>query len=162
MRPTGHDLGAVSAVGENERGSMCGRPAPMIGAKMPARLSSPVLIGRVAELAAVDDALDRAEGGSPVVILIGGEAGIGKSRLVAEVAERARRRGDLVLEGGCVSIGSEEGLPFAPIAEALRGWLHSSDRGPLEAVIDPSTRELGRLVPEVLGADGEAALAATP
>ena len=133
----------------------------MIGAEMPARLSSPVLIGRVAEMAAMDDALERAEGGAPVVVLIGGEAGIGKSRLSAEVADGARRRGDLVLEGGCVSIGAEEGLPFAPIADALRGWLRSPGRAPLEAVIDPATRDLGRLVPELLTGDS-AVLAATP
>ncbi|HET9084348.1 MAG TPA: AAA family ATPase [Candidatus Limnocylindrales bacterium] len=129
---------------------------------MPARLSSPILIGRVAEMAALENALDRAEAGSPVVVLVGGEAGIGKSRLVAEVADRARRRGELVLEGGCVSIGSEEGLPFAPIADALRGWLRSPDRGPLEAVIDPATRELGRLVPELIAGESDAVLAATP
>jgi len=134
----------------------------MIGAKMPARLSSPILIGREAELVALEDALERAENGSAVVVLIGGEAGIGKSRLVAELADRARRRGDLVLEGGCVSIGAEEGLPFAPIAEALRGWLRSPDRAPLDPIIDPATRELGRLVPEVLAGDAETALAATP
>ena len=94
----------------------------MIDTEMPVRLSSPVLIGRVAEMAALQSALERAEAGAPVVALVGGEAGIGKSRIVAEVADRARQRGDLVLHGGCVSIGSEEGLPFAPIAEALRGW----------------------------------------
>ena len=134
----------------------------MIDAEMPARLSSPVLIGRVAEMAALDDALERAEDGSPVVVLIGGEAGIGKSRLIAEVAGRARQRGDFVLEGGCVSIGAEDGLPFAPIAEALRGWLRVADRGSVDAVVDPATRELGRLVPELVTGDSQGALAATP
>jgi DNA-binding CsgD family transcriptional regulator len=134
----------------------------MIDVEMPARLSSPTLIGRVAEMAALDNALERAEAGAPVLVLVGGEAGIGKTRVVAEVADRARRRGDLVLAGGCISIGAEEGLPFAPIAEALRGWLRSVDRGRLEAVVDPATRELGRLVPELVAGDSEAVLAATP
>ena len=134
----------------------------MIGAAMPARLSSPVLIGRAAEMAALDEALGRAERGSPVVVLVGGEAGIGKSRLTAEAAARARTRGDLVLEGGCASLGSGEGLPFAPIAEALRGWLRSASRDLVEAIIDPTTRELGRLVPELLGDGRDAALPDVP
>ena len=134
----------------------------MIDTEMPVRLSSPVLIGRVAEMAALQSALERAEAGAPVVALVGGEAGIGKSRIVAEVADRARQRGDLVLHGGCVSIGSEEGLPFAPIAEALRGWFRSADEGRVAVVIDNATRELGRLVPELVTRDAEPELPATP
>ena len=115
----------------------------MIGREMSARLSSPILIGRVPEMATLEEALGRAEDGAPVVVLVGGEAGIGKSRLVRELADRARERGDLVLEGGCVSLGSDEGLPFAPIAEALRGLVRTSDRAVLDGLIDPATRELG-------------------
>jgi DNA-binding CsgD family transcriptional regulator/tetratricopeptide (TPR) repeat protein len=134
----------------------------MIGAEMPARLSSPVLIGRGPETAMLLEALTRAEAGSPVMVLIGGEAGIGKSRLVAELAAHARGRGDLVLEGGCASLGSGEGLPFGPIAEALRGLLRSSDRALLDEVIDPTTRELGRLIPDFLGNDGDGFLQVAP
>jgi DNA-binding CsgD family transcriptional regulator len=134
----------------------------MIGAEMPARLSSPVLIGRLPEMAMLHEALDRAEAGSPVVVLVGGEAGIGKSRLVAELAAHARARGDLVLEGACASLGSGEGLPFGPIAEALRGLLRSSDRAVLDDVIDPTTRELGRLIPDFLWNDGDGFLQVAP
>ena len=101
-------------------------------------------------MATLEEALGRAEDGEPVVVLVGGEAGIGKSRLVRELADRARERGDLVLEGGCVSLGSDEGLPFAPIAEALRGLARISNREILDGLIDPATRELARLVPELL------------
>ena len=62
----------------------------------------------------------RGRAGDAVVVLVGGDAGIGKTRLVAEAAGVARESGSLVLEGGCVSLGSGEGLPFAPIVEALR------------------------------------------
>jgi DNA-binding CsgD family transcriptional regulator/tetratricopeptide (TPR) repeat protein len=134
----------------------------MIGAEMPARLSSPVLIGRLPEMAMLHEALARVEAGSPVVVLIGGEAGIGKSRLVAELAAHARARGDLVLEGACASLGSGEGLPFGPIAEALRGLLRSSDRALLDDVIDPTTRELGRLIPDFLWNDGDGFLQVAP
>jgi predicted ATP-dependent serine protease len=62
----------------------------MIGAEMSARLSSPVLIGRLPEMATLGDALDRSDAGMPAVVLVGGEAGIGKSRIVAELVDRAR------------------------------------------------------------------------
>jgi DNA-binding CsgD family transcriptional regulator/tetratricopeptide (TPR) repeat protein len=126
----------------------------MIGAEMPARLSSPVLIGREPQMDSLIDALGRAEAASPTVVLLGGEAGIGKSRLAAELALHARERNGLVLEGGCASLGSGEGLPFAPIAEALRDLLRSGDRALIDDVIDPTTRELGRLVPDLLRPDG--------
>jgi len=127
----------------------------MIDREMSARLSSPILIGRRPEMAALETAFERAAGGSPTIMLVGGEAGIGKSRLVRELAERALARGGLVLDGGCVSLGSEEGLPFAPIAEALRGLLRLPDQTVLAGLIDPATRELGRLVPELVAGGAE-------
>jgi DNA-binding CsgD family transcriptional regulator/tetratricopeptide (TPR) repeat protein len=128
----------------------------MIRPEMSARLSSPILIGRMPEMGALEAAFGRAAAGSPAVVLVGGEAGIGKSRLVQEFADRARDAGGLVLDGGCVSLGSEEGLPFAPIAEALRGLLRTADASVLAGVIDPATRELGRLVPELVAGGTEA------
>jgi DNA-binding CsgD family transcriptional regulator/tetratricopeptide (TPR) repeat protein len=125
----------------------------MIGPTMPARLSSPVLIGRVPEMATLRHALARAGEGEPVVILVGGEAGIGKTRLVLELADQARTQGGVVLEGNCVNLGSDEGLPFAPVAEALRGLVRDGERSALAGLIDPATQELARLVPELL-ADG--------
>ncbi len=123
------------------------------------RVSSPQFIGREAELARLDDALDRAIGGTAGTVLVGGDAGIGKSRLVAEFTAHARRKGALVLEGGCVSLGDGGGLPFAPIVEALRrlpailakGAI--AELGSIDDLRSPATAELGRLVPE-LGSSG--------
>lgn len=133
----------------------------MIGAEMSARLSSPVLIGRLPEMATLSDALSQALAGSPGVVIVGGEAGIGKTRLVEELAARAREGGGLVLEGGCISIGSDDGLPYGPIAEALRTLARTTDRSELDELMDASTRELGRLVPDLL-ADGVDSLADAP
>src|SRR4051812_49042344 len=119
----------------------------MIGADMTARVSSPLFVGRADELATLVAALERAERGSAGLVLVAGEAGIGKSRLVAEVAGQARGGGGLVLEGGCISLGSDDGLPFGPIAEALRGFVRRAEPGLLQALLDPATGELGRLVP---------------
>ena len=61
-------------------------------------MSSPVLVGRSGELSALDSALAEAGHGGPSAIMIGGEAGVGKSRLVSEFAERSRGAG--VRSGG--------------------------------------------------------------
>ena len=84
-----------------------------------ARISCPEFIGRGAESAV----LDQAPPGT--TILIGGEAGIGKSRLTAEFCRRAAARDALVLTGGCVPFGRSP-LPFTPVVEALRGFTRTA------------------------------------
>src|SRR5688500_11890482 len=73
-----------------------------------AAMASPVataeLIGRALELDALDEALSRATDGSPEIVIVAGEAGIGKSRLIVEFADRARARGALVLHGACLDL----------------------------------------------------------
>ncbi|NEB06419.1 AAA family ATPase, partial [Streptomyces sp. SID13726] len=83
------------------------------------RSVSPVFVGRADELAVLTDALARAAGGEPQAMLIGGEAGVGKTRLTEEFLCESARRGAVVAVGGCVEIGAE-GLPFAPFSTALR------------------------------------------
>lgn len=100
----------------------------MIG-RMPGTLSSPILVGRASELAALTDALRRTTDGAPAIVLLGGDAGLGKSRLVAEFAERARSSGARVLVGGCLDLGGE-GLPYGPFLEALRAL--AAELGPPE------------------------------
>src|SRR5258708_4032534 len=84
------------------------------------RTASPVLVGRAEQLAVLDAALAPARREGPSVVLIGGEAGVGKSRLVSEFTARARGAGARVLTGGCVELGTD-GLPFAPVTAGLRG-----------------------------------------
>ena len=101
------------------------------------------LIGRSEDLAALDAALEQARGGDPVVVLIAGEAGMGKTRLVQEFCERAYAQGARVLTGACVDLG-ESALPYAAVADALRAV-------PPEAYLElPGAvrRELAALIPE--------------
>src|SRR6476661_8837941 len=86
---------------------------------MAGTISSPRLVGRAGELAALDDALRRATDGEPGFVLIGGDAGLGKTRLVTEFGAKARASGARVLTGTCLDIGGE-GLPYGPFLEALR------------------------------------------
>ena len=85
---------------------------------MPRRASDAPLVGRTAELAALDEALHAAADGSPGVVLIAGEAGIGKSRLAAEAASRALADGWQVLSGGCLDL-AEGSVPYLPLVDAL-------------------------------------------
>ena len=94
------------------------------------------LFGRDRELAEADLALTAATTGTPRALLIGGDAGIGKTSLVNAVVDRARHLGFTVLEGQCLDIDSGESL--APVREALRG--HVAGRPP--ETLPPVTRRL--------------------
>jgi DNA-binding CsgD family transcriptional regulator len=109
-----------------------------------AHASSEVLVGREADLAALRDALKRTRGAEPSTVLVGGEAGVGKTRLVEEFCRSVAEDGARVLTGQCLELG-EEGLPFAPFAAALRRLVHTD--GP--AVLDGRESEFARLLPEL-------------
>ena len=93
---------------------------------------SPLFVGRARELAVLGDALDGARAGTASTVLVGGEAGVGKTRLVRELAERADDA--LVLVGGCLELGTE-GLPFAPFTAVLRGLVRELGRDGVAALV---------------------------
>ena len=109
---------------------------------------SPVFIGRQEEMASLGRLLDQAGAKSPGFALIGGEAGVGKTRLVGELAERAAGTGFLVLTGQCVELGAE-GLPLAPLVDALRTLAHAIRGDTLAEVLGPAAPHLARLLPEL-------------
>jgi DNA-binding CsgD family transcriptional regulator/tetratricopeptide (TPR) repeat protein len=81
--------------------------------------ASEVFVGRADELGELERALDAAQAGKGATVLVAGEAGIGKTRLAAELAARARGAGFEVLLGRSIDLVGTE-LPYQPIAEALR------------------------------------------
>jgi DNA-binding CsgD family transcriptional regulator/tetratricopeptide (TPR) repeat protein len=83
------------------------------------RVSSQTIIGRDAQLCLLDDVLAAATAGDPRIIVLAGEAGVGKTRLIGELEARARGRGFLVLHGESVEFGGEA-FPYAPLVAALR------------------------------------------
>ncbi|HEX5295502.1 MAG TPA: ATP-binding protein, partial [Streptosporangiaceae bacterium] len=112
------------------------------------QLSSPALVGRSVQLAALEAALAEATRGRPSAIMVGGEAGVGKSRLVREFAERSRGTGARVLIGGCLELGAES-LPFAPFTAVLRELVRDLGAAGVAALLPGgSGRELARLLPE--------------
>ncbi|MBZ6294149.1 AAA family ATPase [Streptomyces olivaceus] len=113
------------------------------------RSVSPVFVGRTGELDTLHDALARASatGGEPQALLLGGEAGVGKTRLVEEFAAAAGLRGAVVALGGCVEIGGD-GLPFAPFSTALRA-LRRRLPDELAGAARGQEEELARLLPEL-------------
>ena len=109
-------------------------------------MTSSRLIGRAVELAELEAALRDAADGRPSLAFVAGESGVGKSRLVAELAGRAGAR---VAIGECVELGEEE-LPYAPIVSVLRTLARDDD--PVLAELPDSVRaELATLLPELGG-----------
>ena len=109
-------------------------------------MTSSRLIGRAAELAELEAALRDAADGRPSLAFVAGESGVGKSRLVAELAGRAGAR---IAIGECVELGEEE-LPYAPIVSVLRTLARDDD--PVLGELPDSVRaELATLLPELGG-----------
>jgi DNA-binding CsgD family transcriptional regulator len=77
------------------------------------------LVGREGEIRALTTALEHAGQGQPGVVLVAGDAGVGKTRLLIEFATRAGQSGATVLVGHCLDVGGV-GLPYLPFTEALR------------------------------------------
>jgi len=117
-----------------------------------ARVTSSHFVGRMAELRELELALREATGESPVVVLLGGESGVGKTRLVREFERRASEGDALVLRGEAVEEADGE-LPYAPLIGALRPLVRARHRS-LEAMGRGSRAQLAALLP---GLDEEAA-----
>jgi DNA-binding CsgD family transcriptional regulator/tetratricopeptide (TPR) repeat protein len=117
-------------------------------------------IGRTAELARLHTALratiaDR----TGRTVVIGGEAGIGKSRLVRRFAEEVEGVQAEVVEGACLDL-ADEAVPYAPFVEILRTLVRETPSERLPAMLGPGRSELTRLLPEL--ATRAADLAAPP
>ncbi|WJV51118.1 helix-turn-helix transcriptional regulator [Streptomyces flavofungini] len=130
---------------------------------MQSRHTSPVFVGRGAELTALGEALARANAGEPRALFVGGEAGVGKTRLIQEFLGRAAADGAVVAVGGCVEIGADA-LPYHPVSTALRS-LRRQLGAELDAAVAGQEGELARLLPELgemdrghLESDGRARL----
>ena len=110
------------------------------------QVSSDRIVGRDGELRRLLDLLDAAAAGRPMHALISGDAGVGKTRLVSELAVRAADRGCMVLSGRCAELG--DSIPYLPLADALRNATTGSS--PDQALLDAVAARplLDRLLPD--------------
>jgi hypothetical protein len=109
----------MTTAAEAESGTRLSYPRAMLGS-VQTQSVSPVFVGR-----------SNACAGEPQALLVGGEAGVGKSRLLEEFLGVAAASGAVTAVGGCVEIGAD-GLPFAPVSTVLR-VLHRQPGDELEA-----------------------------
>ena len=102
-------------------------------------------------MAALEAALDTVRQGEPAAVLIGGEAGMGKTRLIAEFTAAARGAGVRVLTGACLELGAD-GLPYSPFTAMLRDLVREVGAKEIAGRLSGSgraARELARLLPEL-------------
>src|SRR5712691_568411 len=104
----------------------------------------PIVVGRTAELTSLRLLIDRTRSGQGQVVLVCGEAGIGKSRLVAEAKAYAAAQDFLLLQGNCFQMDSS--YPYAPLLDLLR-----ASSAPISLAVDrdPIVMEFARLLPEL-------------
>jgi len=110
------------------------------------RLTEHRLVGRNDELRLLCDALDRGVAGHAATVAVVGDAGIGKTRLVTELAQVARRRKIRVVHGDCVEVGRES-LPYAPFVAIVSSLADECGVGDVLELAGPAAGELARLVP---------------
>jgi DNA-binding CsgD family transcriptional regulator/tetratricopeptide (TPR) repeat protein len=117
---------------------------------MNAGFAAPVMVGRSAQLATLRKVFGQVCEGSPAVVLLGGEAGAGKTRLITVFTDAIAGQA-VLLSGGCVDLGGA-GLAFAPYTAALRGLVRRLGAEKVAALVPGGVpAELGRLLP-ALGA----------
>jgi DNA-binding CsgD family transcriptional regulator len=117
--------------------AMRGTPTQAVGR----RVSSPEFVGRSEQLGVLSEAFELAAGGRSTTVLIGGDAGLGKTRLVEEFARKVRAEGALVATGVCVP--TDGGLPYAPAVGIVRDVIHQLDEVTAAEVLGPVAQGLG-------------------
>jgi tetratricopeptide (TPR) repeat protein len=120
----------------------------MTGPPLNTPLVCPTIVGRASELAALQTIVGEVEAGQSRLVLLSGEAGIGKSRLVAALEADAHARGFLVLQGNCFQ--RDRTSPYAPVVDLIRSFLATQPRGVLEAFLQPFAQEVFPLFPDLV------------
>jgi DNA-binding CsgD family transcriptional regulator len=120
---------------------------------MNGRISSPVFVGRGEELQRLQAVLGDARSGTVGAVIVGGEAGVGKTRLLAEVRASAESAGMRFLGGACVDLG-DGARPYDPFVAALRPWLKTLAPEDFGRIVGPARSAVRQLIPD-LEAGGE-------
>lgn len=108
---------------------------------------SPVLIGRMREVEVLETVLHTVEQGTGQVVLLAGEAGVGKSRLVAEIRRRAALDHWTIFAGQCFE--RDALFPYAPVIDALRAFIGPQPAAVVADLLGVQGAELVKLLPEL-------------
>ena len=119
--------------------------AVAIGSALAARWSGSPLVGREAELSRLVERLDDAAAGHGGLVLLGGESGVGKTRLCEDVMREGKARGFLALAGHCHEGGS---TPYGPFVELFEQLLRAMPDDQLRDLLGTDAAELAMLVPK--------------
>ncbi len=111
-------------------------------------LVCPVLIGRASDLLSLHSLINQASNGQGGTALISGEAGIGKSRMVAEAKAYAAAQGLLLLQGN--NFPADMAYPYAPLLDLLRALQASAPPAPLATSLASLARDIFPLLPELV------------
>ncbi|HEY0755982.1 MAG TPA: AAA family ATPase [Ktedonobacteraceae bacterium] len=106
------------------------------------------LVGRAGHLATLQSLVERTKQGEGHAALISGEAGIGKSRLVAEAKAYAVAQGFLLLQGNCFP--PDLAYPYAPLLDLLRSLVAANPQSSLAAAVKTLAHEIFPLLPELV------------
>lgn len=119
----------------------------VVTAEVSSDLGRTPYIGRLEERSLLRQALTRAVAGSGGVALIAGEAGLGKTRIVDEVAAEAKAAGMFVVRGHCYDM--EGALPYIPFVEAIEYGLTVTAQNVFRSAMGDAGPEIARFVPKV-------------
>jgi DNA-binding CsgD family transcriptional regulator/tetratricopeptide (TPR) repeat protein len=108
---------------------------------------TPVFVGRSKEVSQLDDALAAIQAGAGRCVLVSGDAGIGKSRLIAETEAKTRPRGFTTLVGRCFE--QDRSFPYAPLIDMLRPFFAQGAGANLLDALGPLATEVPKLLPEL-------------
>ena len=111
---------------------------------VPRRVTCPTFVGRESELSQLERAVAAARDETQFV-LIGGDAGVGKTRLIEELCSRSESGGGVVAVGGCVDLG-DVGIGYGPLVEVLRRLRATLGAEVVDGVLDRAAPELRPLL----------------
>jgi len=117
------------------------------GAVAPAFLERTPFVGRQEERADLRRCLDQAARGRGALVMIGGEPGVGKTRLAEELLLEARQRGVLTLTGHCNEM--EGAPPYIPFVEMLEATARTVPREAFREALGDAAPEVAKLMPEL-------------
>ncbi len=115
--------------------------------QLPGTVLCPAIVGREADLALLSELVEQAIAGQGQVVCLNGEAGVGKSRLIAEARAYAIARGALVLQGNCFA--TDQSLPYAPLLDLFRAYFARMTPSTATEQHTPLLSELACLLPDL-------------